>query len=80
MGDIRHFAEHVISERGVRHGRLVACRSRSPRKATRMAGAGATIYTPTSARPVEPLALPSAECLTSRDRVSIYAALSPLEC
>ena len=24
MGDIRHFAEHVISERGVRHGRLVA--------------------------------------------------------
>ena len=24
MHDIRHFAEHVISERGVRHGRLVA--------------------------------------------------------
>jgi len=24
MGDIRHFAEHVISERGVRHGKLVA--------------------------------------------------------
>jgi CopG family transcriptional regulator, nickel-responsive regulator len=24
MLDIRHFAEHVISERGVRHGRLVA--------------------------------------------------------
>ena len=24
MSDIRHFAEHVISERGVRHGRLVA--------------------------------------------------------
>jgi CopG family nickel-responsive transcriptional regulator len=24
MNDIRHFAEHVISERGVRHGRLVA--------------------------------------------------------
>ncbi|HTW53397.1 MAG TPA: nickel-responsive transcriptional regulator NikR [Stellaceae bacterium] len=24
MDDIRHFAEHVISERGVRHGRLVA--------------------------------------------------------
>jgi len=24
MADIRHFAEHVISERGVRHGRLVA--------------------------------------------------------
>jgi len=23
MDDIRHFAEHVISERGVRHGRLV---------------------------------------------------------
>ncbi len=23
MHDIRHFAEHVISERGVRHGRLV---------------------------------------------------------
>ena len=24
MRDIRHFAEHVVSERGVRHGRLVA--------------------------------------------------------
>jgi CopG family transcriptional regulator, nickel-responsive regulator len=24
MRDIRHFAEHVISERGVRHGKLVA--------------------------------------------------------
>ena len=24
MDDIRHFAEHVISERGVRHGKLVA--------------------------------------------------------
>lgn len=24
MADIRHFAEHVISERGVRHGKLVA--------------------------------------------------------
>lgn len=24
MRDIRHFAEHVIAERGVRHGRLVA--------------------------------------------------------
>jgi CopG family transcriptional regulator, nickel-responsive regulator len=24
MADIHHFAEHVISERGVRHGRLVA--------------------------------------------------------
>ena len=24
MSDIRHFAKHVISERGVRHGRLVA--------------------------------------------------------
>jgi CopG family transcriptional regulator, nickel-responsive regulator len=24
MSDIHHFAEHVISERGVRHGRLVA--------------------------------------------------------
>jgi len=24
MNDIRHFAEHVMSERGVRHGRLVA--------------------------------------------------------
>lgn len=24
MHDIRHFAEHVISERGLRHGRLVA--------------------------------------------------------
>jgi len=24
MSEIRHFAEHVISERGVRHGRLVA--------------------------------------------------------
>jgi CopG family transcriptional regulator, nickel-responsive regulator len=24
MHDIRHFAEHVVSERGVRHGRLVA--------------------------------------------------------
>jgi CopG family nickel-responsive transcriptional regulator len=22
-GDVRHFAEHVIAERGVRHGRLV---------------------------------------------------------
>jgi len=24
MSDIRHFAEHVIAERGVRHGRLMA--------------------------------------------------------
>ena len=24
MAEMRHFAEHVISERGVRHGRLVA--------------------------------------------------------
>jgi CopG family nickel-responsive transcriptional regulator len=24
MSDIRHFAEHIIAERGVRHGRLIA--------------------------------------------------------
>jgi CopG family nickel-responsive transcriptional regulator len=23
VGDVRHFADHVIAERGVRHGRLV---------------------------------------------------------
>src|SRR6516162_3404706 len=25
MQDVRHFARHVVSERGVRHGRLVPC-------------------------------------------------------
>jgi CopG family transcriptional regulator, nickel-responsive regulator len=23
LGEVRHFAEHVVAERGVRHGRLV---------------------------------------------------------
>jgi CopG family nickel-responsive transcriptional regulator len=38
MNDIRHFAEHVAAERGMRHGKLVALPVEVERQATPMAG------------------------------------------
>ena len=41
VGDVRHFADHVIAERGVRHGRLVLVPVEE-RFETHTHGAGAT--------------------------------------
>src|SRR5262245_57150326 len=37
MGDIRHIGEHIIAERGVRHGRVVTMLTDAPAKGARSA-------------------------------------------